>query len=424
MTQFPERGVRPKSGAPPSGRDRPSLHFTAERGWINDPHGVSFRNGVYHLFYQSVPDAMSWQPRCNWGHATSTDLLGWEQQPPALVPGLGDDGCWSGSVCTLPPDTPPALFYTSVTMADLDRAAIRVARPMDHDWTTWRKDSAVVLPPRQPSVRVFRDPNVFWDHDCWRMLVGAGLEDGRPAVLCYRSTDQEHWTYEGPLVEGTADVAQGRHTAWECPQLIRIADRDILLVSAVTDGTTGNALVAVGTYDAGRFRSDHWSELTHGPGHYAPSTFLDADDAPCVIFWIRDVADRTAGWSGALSIPYRLSLVDDRLALTPHSAVTRVRRDPGHAFGFTWHPYPGRTSHLSLRTEDGQPALDLLANGSTLTVATPTDTVTAPRDGQDVDVLLDGGILEVITRHGVVGLPVAALPLLVDESAPITPWWP
>ena len=407
-----------------SGLHRPSLHFTAERGWINDPHGMSFRNGRYHLFYQSVPDAMTWQPRCSWGHATSTDLLSWEQQPPALVPGLGDDGCWSGSVCTLPSDGPPALFYTSVTVSDLDRAAIRIARPTDDDWTTWQKGAVVVQPPRQPSVRVFRDPNVFWDDSCWRMLVGAGFEDGRPAVLCYRSSDQAHWTYEGPLVEGLAPAFPGAHTAWECPQLTRIADRDILLVSDVTDGTTGNAAVAVGTYDAGRFRIDHWSGLTRGRGHYAPSTFLDADGEPCVIFWIRDVADTTAGWSGALSIPYRLSLVDDRLALTPHPAVTAVRPRPDHTFGFTWRPERDRRSQLSLRTKDGRPALDLLAKDGTLTVATPTDAVTAPRDGQDVDVLLDGGIVEVITRHGVVGLPTPAVPARFDETSTITPWWP
>jgi beta-fructofuranosidase len=422
MTRF-TGGDGAGPGRAPDEPQRPSLHFTAERGWINDPHGLSFRDGRYHLFYQSVPDASSWQPRCSWGHATSPDLLSWEQQPPALVPGDGDDGCWSGSVCTSPADGPTALFYTSVTMSDLDLAAIRIARPMDDDWTTWRKGPVVVPPPPHLSVRVFRDPNVFWDEDCWRMLVGAGYQDGRPAVLCYRSSDQEQWTYEGPLAQGAAPGPRARHTAWECPQLIRIADRDILMVSVVTDGATRNAAVAVGTYHRGRMRIDHWSDLTHGPGHYAPSTFLDADAQPCVIFWIRDVADAVAGWSGALSIPYRLSLVDDRLALTPHPAVTAARPDPNRTFGFTWHPDPGRSSQLSLRSDDGRPALDLLANDDHLMVATPTDNVTAPREGEDVDVLLDGGILEVITRHGVVGLPIPAVPAVVTEPTAITPWW-
>jgi beta-fructofuranosidase len=60
----------------------------------------------------------------------------------------------------------------------------------------------LVSTPEQPSVNVFRDPSVFWDADSWRMLVGAGYPDGRAAVRCYRSTDQEGWTYEGPLAEG------------------------------------------------------------------------------------------------------------------------------------------------------------------------------------------------------------------------------
>ena len=400
---------------------RPSLHFTAERGWINDPHALSFRDGRYHLFYQSVPDALTWQPRCSWGHAVSPDLLTWEQRPPALVPGDGDDGCWSGSVCTSA-DGPAALFYTSVSTSDLDRAAIRTARPVDDSWTTWRKGPVVLPPPRHPSVRVFRDPNVFRDDDCWRMLVGAGYQDGRPAVLCYRSDDREQWTYEGALAEGAAPGPHTRHTAWECPQLIRIADRDVLVVSVVSDGTTRHASVAVGSYRRGRMRIDHWSQLTHGPGHYAPSTFTDDGGRPCVIFWIRDVADAAAGWSGALSIPYRLSLVDDRLALTPHPAVTTHRPGSGHTLGLTWHAARGRSAQLSLHSGDGRPVLDLLANDDHLLVATPTHTVTAPRDGADVDVLLDGGILEVITRHGVVGLPVPAVPVLVAEPAAITPW--
>src|SRR3954452_7662093 len=93
---------------------RPSLHFTARRGWINDPHGVTFRNGRYHLFYQSVPDATRWEPGISWGHATSADLLTWEQHPPVLLPGDGDTGCWSGSVCVTPPETAAAMYYTSV----------------------------------------------------------------------------------------------------------------------------------------------------------------------------------------------------------------------------------------------------------------------------------------------------------------------
>ncbi len=103
-----------RDGVSPASSRRPSLHFTAQRGWINDPHGVTFRDGRYHLFHQAVPDAVEWNLAISWGHATSADLLTWEHQPPVLVPGDGDDGCWSGSVCVAPPDAPAAMYYTSV----------------------------------------------------------------------------------------------------------------------------------------------------------------------------------------------------------------------------------------------------------------------------------------------------------------------
>src|SRR3712207_6006096 len=128
---------------------RPALHFTARRGWINDPHGVTFRNGLYHLFYQCVPDDVRWRPGITWGHATSADLLWWPEGPPALLPGGGDAGCWSGSVCGSPPGVPPAMYYTSVDAGDLDHGAVRIARPLDDDWTAWSKGPVLLRTPEQ-----------------------------------------------------------------------------------------------------------------------------------------------------------------------------------------------------------------------------------------------------------------------------------
>jgi len=409
---------------------RPVLHFTPERGWINDPHGVTFRNGRFHLFYQAVPDDDRWQPWCSWGHATSPDLLTWEQQPPALVPGEGDHGCWSGSVCTEPAGTPPTLYYTSVSARDLDLGVVRSALPLDEEWNTWQKGRVLVRPPTGPAVTVFRDPNVFWDADCWRMIVGVGYEDGPGGVLCYASTDREHWRYEGPLAEDTGPPLplRARHIAWECPQLIRIGDRHVLLVSVWGDGKTHYAAAAVGTYRSGQFKVDHWERLTHGAGHYAPSTFLDEAGQPCVLFWIRDVADSTVPWRGALSIPYRLSLAEDRLRLAPHPHLRAARPDPRHTVGFSWQPRRSRTDQLSLTAVDGAPVIDLLARGNTLMVATGGATVTSPLPADDgeplVDVLVDGNVLEVMTGEAVIALPVPTGAALAEAPRAVTSWWP
>jgi len=408
----------------PATHPRPALHFTADRGWINDPHGVTFRNGRYHLFHQAVPDSPAWAPAISWGHATSPDLFTWQQQPRVLVPGDGDDGCWSGSVCTTPPDATPAMYYTSVSLANVDHGAVRIARPIDDGWLAWRKGPVVLPTTEQPPVRIFRDPNVFWDGDCWRMLVGAGYTDGRPAILCYRSTDQEQWTAEGPLVEGERSSSPGAGpTAWECPQLLRVGDRHVLIVSVLADGTGRDVLVAAGSYVAGRMHVDHWSQLTHGPGHYAPTTFLDADGLPCVMFWIPGVGDAGAGWNGALSIPYRLSIVRGRLAMTPHPILATARPDPRRTVGFTWRPEGVHSERLSLDADDGRRALDLVREGNTLTITTAAGSVTAPVDGDRVDVLADGCVLEVVSGGAVAGLPLSVVPHLGATPPGITPWW-
>lgn len=94
---------------------RPSFHLSAT-GWLNDPLGLTFHGGQYHLFYQYVPDVPMWDLACRWGHATSPDLVTWTERPVALAPGDGDGGCWSGSVVDPGDGTPAWLFYTSVNL--------------------------------------------------------------------------------------------------------------------------------------------------------------------------------------------------------------------------------------------------------------------------------------------------------------------
>jgi beta-fructofuranosidase len=194
------------------------------------------------------------------------------------------------------------------------------------------------------------------------------------------------------------------------------------------DGDTHYAAAAVGSYRSGRFSVDRWQRITYGAGHYAPSTFLDETGQPCVLFWIRDVADPDVPWRGALSIPYRLFLAEDRLRFTPHPHLRAARPDPRHTVGFSWRPRPGRMDQLSLTAAGGVPVLDLLARGNTLMVDTGGATVTSPLPADDgeplLDVLVDGCVLEVITGEAVIGLPVPIGPALAEPPGAVTSWWP
>ena len=98
---------------------RPALHFTAKTGWINDPLGLTYHEGRYHLFFQYVPGQTEWAPGCYWGHAVSEDLLTWTECEPVLEPDNGDGGCWSGSL-VVNDEGEATIFYTSVQLDDLD----------------------------------------------------------------------------------------------------------------------------------------------------------------------------------------------------------------------------------------------------------------------------------------------------------------
>ncbi|HYN30941.1 MAG TPA: glycoside hydrolase family 32 protein [Dermatophilaceae bacterium] len=373
-------------GAADARSGRPRVHLTAPSGWLNDPLGVTYRDGLYHLFFQSLPGATAWAPQCQWAHAVSPDLVRWEHRPTALVPGPDELGCWSGGVCVVPDGAAGRvtvrLFYTSVTAPDLDLGAVRTAAPLDDRWDAWERGPVVVRAPTAEDLRVFRDPVVFAEAGAWRMLVGAGRRDGTPAVLTFLSGDLDTWTYAGVLADGpgaagtteqpgSGPVAAG--AAWECPQLFRVGDRHVLVVSTWSAGVTGEVLAALGTYRDGRLRVERWQRLTSGGGHYAPTAFVDAAGAPCLLFWVRGVGDPSGAWTGALSVPYRVTVHDDEdvVRLAPHPAVLEA---------VAGSSAPGLRHEL----------------------------VPGTGGGPDTHVLLDGPLLEVCTGTTLLALPAPA----------------
>src|SRR3954469_18326969 len=111
---------------------RPQFHFTADHGWINDPHGITATDGGYHVFYQCVPGGTEWAPDCRWGHARGADLFTLAELPIAIAPGEGDDGIWTGSLATDGAGG-TRIFYTSVVRPDLGIGRVRLATPVDDE---------------------------------------------------------------------------------------------------------------------------------------------------------------------------------------------------------------------------------------------------------------------------------------------------
>jgi beta-fructofuranosidase len=292
-------------------RSRPALHFTPRAGWINDPHGVVFAGGRYHLFYQYNAAGTVWDPAIAWGHATSPDLVSWTEQPVALAPEGTEVGCWSGAVV---PD-PPTLFYTRIVSGD--PAHGQIARAVGTpDLSSWRRDKAgsvIATPPE--GVVEFRDPMVFPAGDGWRMVVGGQLADGPGALLQYRSADLITWSYDGVL---TADAGP---SMWECPQLFPLDGTWVLIVSVMRDGVAEAVEYALGDYDGTRFTARTRGRFGHGDQMYATTAFTDADGRRCVMSWLRErgnAAPTGSPWAGAISVPWVLRVDGDRLVAAPH----------------------------------------------------------------------------------------------------------
>lgn len=390
---------------------RPIVHFTAERGWINDPHGLTFRDGEYHLFHQYVPDRLEWAPHCHWGHAVSRDLLTWEARPVALAPGDGDDGIWTGSLVDSAAGA--RILYTSVASPDLGLGRIRVATALDDDWDTWSKGEVVARAPADLDLLAYRDPFVVREGDGWRMFVGAATRGGEALALTYTSEDLSSWAYDGVAASRSTSLVEPvwMGALWECPQVFEV-DGHWLMVSSVWDGDVLHyAGYGLGTYAAGRFTATVWGRLSFGESYYAPSFFRDSEGRPCVIFWMRGVGDADAGWAGCLSVPYLLSVDGERLVAQPHPAVTGARaEEPGRAargaltavVDLEWDPAPDGDRLVLLSS--GTPSATITVAAGSATLDRPGHGAwSMPHTGGPLRVLVDGPVLEVSTRDGLLG---------------------
>ncbi|NEM91119.1 glycoside hydrolase family 32 protein [Galbitalea soli] len=400
---------------------RPTLHFTAPSGWINDPLGLTFHGGRYHLFYQHVPGATDWAPQCQWGHATSDDLLSWSIEAAALEPGDGDGGCWSGSIA-LSPEGEATLFYTSVDDEAFDIGAARIARPApgsESSWERWVKGPVVAELAEGEESIAFRDPFVFHDGARWRMLLGSGRPDGTAVAYGYVSDDLTTWHYDGVFASRHSDDADGVWTGsvWECPQLVRVGHKWALLVSVWEPVRPHYSAYALGQIVDGRFVAETpWRRLSYGPCYYAGAVFRDADGTPGMIYWLRGVADPRSEWVGAHSIPHQLALIGDRLEVRLPSSV-ESRRGSGRplaaldehgmrvdgAVDIDWAHGGSISLQEGLRNVfrlELTPTLD----GVTLTATSDAGQWSVPSSGP-LRVVIDGPIVEVVGSFGALAFP-------------------
>ncbi len=295
---------------------------------MNDPNGLFYWQGRYHLFYQFNPYGPTWG-FIHWGHASSPDLVHWEDHPIALQPtqGAGDaNGCWSG--CVVDDHGVPTAIYTG--FVNPENTPVMLARAKDPGLLAWKKSVHNPIIPDQPegvNNTDFRDPYVWREGDSWKMIIGAGLESGEGAVLLYHSEDLIDWNYLGPLFEGRTLASV---QMWECPNFFPLDDQYVLLVS-LFPGILG-VYYYVGKYDGRSFTPHQEGFLTDSPFFYAPQVRRLKDDRTILFGWLlegrEEAAMQAAGWAGVQSLPQELSLDEKgRLTSRPIGEVKSLRED-------------------------------------------------------------------------------------------------
>ncbi|MEX2186362.1 MAG: glycoside hydrolase family 32 protein [Pirellulales bacterium] len=272
---------------------RPQFHFTSRRGWLNDPNGMVYHDGEWHLFYQHNPYGWNWG-NMHWGHAVSRDLVHWEELPIALYPKQYGDWAFSGSAVVDKQNTSGfktgddevlVLAYTSTGRGEC------IAYSNDRG-RTWKEfDGNPVVKHKG------RDPRLLWHEPTKRWVMAVYDEGQGQAIDFYSSADLKKWTFESK----TPDF-------FECPDIRELpVDGDKDKTQWILYGADGKYLV--GDFDGKKFSSQGGKhEVWHGD-YYAAQTFTNAPNGRCVqIGWGRDVTFPGMPFNQQMTAPVELTL--------------------------------------------------------------------------------------------------------------------
>lgn len=302
---------------------RPQVHFSPKQHWINDPNGMVYNEGIYHLFYQYYPDGSTWGPM-HWGHATSPDMIKWTEQPIALYPdSLGY--IFSGSAVADVKNTsgfgkggkaPLVAIYTNHApkgekAGRKDHQNQSIAYSLDNG-KTWTKYSGnPVL--KNPGITDFHDPKVSWHEGTKKWIMTLATKD---RITFFSSPDLKTWTKESEFGEKL-----GEHGGvWECPDLISFDVEGkkewVLIVNINPGGPNGGSATQyfTGSFDGHTFTPDDTSTkwLDYGPDEYAGITWSNTKDRKIFMGWMNNWSYAnevpTNKWRGAMTMPRELGI--------------------------------------------------------------------------------------------------------------------
>ena len=308
---------------------RPQFHFSPQEKWMNDPNGLVYHKGVYHLFYQYYPEDIVWGPM-HWGHAVSKDLISWEHKPIALFPDEHGD-IFSGSAVVDIHNTsgfgtkenPPLVAIYTYHLMEGEQAGRNdfqtqgIAYSLDNGDTWAKYDKNPVI--GNAGIKDFRDPKVFWHEESkkWVMVLVAGDH-----AKFYSSDNLKNWQFLSDFGED-----KGAHGGvWECPDLFKLKvegideEKWVLLISinpGAPNGGSGTQYF-VGDFDGKSFTTQHKDEkwLDYGADNYAGVTYNNTlNNERIFIGWMSNwnyaAKTPTEKWRSAMTLPREITLAKE-----------------------------------------------------------------------------------------------------------------
>jgi sucrose-6-phosphate hydrolase SacC (GH32 family) len=402
---------------------RPTFHFTPEKNWINDPNGLLFYKGKYHLFYQHNPSGILWG-NMSWGHSVSSDLQSWQHLPVA-IPCTETTGIFSGSAVVDytnssgfgSTENPPLVAIYTVHQNDGSNQSQHIAYSLD-EGTTWIKyaDNPVL----DLQLTDFRDPKVSWNDETqsWLMTVAKPLEY---KIAFFSSPDLKIWTHLSDF--GPLGATGG---CWECPDLFPLQTPNgethwVLIVSLNPGGIAGGSGTQyfIGDWDGKTFTPIHTDTkwIDYGRDNYAGVTFSNTPDNRRIFLgWMSnwDYAAKLDSqvWRGSMTSPRELQIIEvgNELYL---SALPIAELMPVHDYTFAI----SQNEDSEITISDGEEKVVIAFNSATKTISVDRSNAwfsqfeekiqtTSPitLENFTIRLLLDHGSLELFVPEAAVAL--------------------
>lgn len=328
---------------------REQYHFAPWKNWMNDPNGLCWYQGYYHMYYQYNPHGQEWN-NMYWGHAVSPDLVHWTHLPIVLEPqkevleqaDMLKGGAFSGSAIALENET---VFYLTRHLGPMEDGEETVQQQWmtrSHDMLEFEPEKLVIEERPKGASFDFRDPKVVKIGDMWYMVLASTM-NGQAAILLYKSRDMEHWSYVKPLLTEEEEGVR----CFECPDFFPL-DGSFAAWGALMCHRDASGRYQMSRYYIGEFKDEEFSMKStgwydFGSNCYAMQSF-EHEGRRIAIGWISDFygehVEVENGAYGSTTIPRVLHVKKNKLYMSP---VEEIHTLKGHNL------YTGEKENINLQ---------------------------------------------------------------------------